>query len=330
MILENFKPFKGHHCETTATGSLLNQIGIELSEPMLFGVGEGLGFGYFYFKSMPHPFIGGRLRQGEITTNICTNLNLTLNIEETTSIKKAWKNVEYAINRGKVVGLQLDCYYLDYFSNKIHFAGHFVAMYGYDEHSAYLIDTVPQGTLSKTTLKGLELARNAKGSMSAKNKSYTIEKTDTTTAIEKVLKVAICNNASAFLNPPITNLGYKGILKASKEIKRWFETSANRKEEFQSTALLMEKGGTGGALFRNMYRDFLYQSYTILRIDELKEGGDEFREIALNWSEVARLLSEAGEKDDAAYINQASEIMAALSEQEKHSMSKLREVCQPS
>jgi hypothetical protein len=41
MKIDNFKPFKGQHCETTATGSLLNQIGLELSEPMLFGIGEG-------------------------------------------------------------------------------------------------------------------------------------------------------------------------------------------------------------------------------------------------------------------------------------------------
>jgi hypothetical protein len=46
MTIEDFKPFKGQHCETTATGSLLNQIGIELSEPMLFGIGEGLAI-YF-------------------------------------------------------------------------------------------------------------------------------------------------------------------------------------------------------------------------------------------------------------------------------------------
>lgn len=38
------KTFKGMHCETTATGVLLNQIGIELTEPMLFGLGEGLDF----------------------------------------------------------------------------------------------------------------------------------------------------------------------------------------------------------------------------------------------------------------------------------------------
>jgi hypothetical protein len=28
MIIKDFKPFVGQHCETTATGSLLNQIGI--------------------------------------------------------------------------------------------------------------------------------------------------------------------------------------------------------------------------------------------------------------------------------------------------------------
>jgi len=34
---------------------------------------------------------------------------------------------------------------LDYFTNKIHFAGHYVAMYGYDETFAYLVDTKQQG-----------------------------------------------------------------------------------------------------------------------------------------------------------------------------------------
>jgi hypothetical protein len=42
MIVENFKPFIGQHCETKATGSLLQHLGIRLSEPMLFGLGEGL------------------------------------------------------------------------------------------------------------------------------------------------------------------------------------------------------------------------------------------------------------------------------------------------
>lgn len=42
MIIENFRPFEGENCESTTVGNLLKNNGIELSEPMLFGIGEGL------------------------------------------------------------------------------------------------------------------------------------------------------------------------------------------------------------------------------------------------------------------------------------------------
>lgn len=46
MIIENFNPFYGKHCETTVVGNLLQHCGLMLSEPMLFGIGEGLSFIY--------------------------------------------------------------------------------------------------------------------------------------------------------------------------------------------------------------------------------------------------------------------------------------------
>ena len=59
MKIEPIKPFNGQHCETTATGTLLLQLGIEMSEPMLFGIGEGLGYIFWNMKTMGLPFIGG-------------------------------------------------------------------------------------------------------------------------------------------------------------------------------------------------------------------------------------------------------------------------------
>jgi hypothetical protein len=176
MIIDNFKPFKGQHCETTATGSLLNQLGLELSEPILFGIGEGLSYIFWNMKIMDFPFIGGRVKPDVLTENICRNLNLELNVNETSSIKRAWENIENPLSRGKAVGIKLDSYYLEYFTSKIHFAGHYVAMYGYDKQFAYLVDTEQQGGQVKTSLKNLELARNEKGPMSSRNKSYTIDK----------------------------------------------------------------------------------------------------------------------------------------------------------
>ena len=325
MIIENFKPFLGQHCETTATGSLLKQIGIELSEPMLFGIGEGLGFLFWRMKIMDFPFIGGRVKTDKLTENICRNLNLELEVKETSSIKKAWKNIEEPLMNKKAVGLKLDCYHLDYFTNKIHFAGHYATIYGFDEKFAYLNDTDQQGCEVKATLKNLELARNEKGPMSSRNLSFTIEQTEKLPDLKPVIKKAINNNANDFLNPPIKNLGYKGIEKTATEIKNWFKESKDIKSEFQTSAMLMERAGTGGALFRNIYRDFLKEAFKLTGIEELNIGYQEYKEHAKKWTEISDLFLKIGETKDGKYVNKASEILVQLSKDEKQTMEKLKE-----
>jgi hypothetical protein len=324
MKIKEFNPFVGQHCETTATGSLLNQLGIELSEPMLFGLGEGLSFIYWNMKFMDFPFIGGRVKPLALSKSLAKNLNLNLEIKETNSIKKAWRNVAENIKNGKAVGLQLDCYHLDYFTNKIHFAGHFVAMYGYDDEFSYLNDTKQQGGMVQTSLDNLEKARNEKGPMSAKNLMYALTKNDKDFDIKKNIETAISNNVNEYLNPPIKNIGYKGILKTSVEIKKWFENSKNIEYEFSTTAMLMEKAGTGGALFRNMYRDFLKESYEITGNKSYEKAYLAFVEIAVLWTEVSQLFDKASQTKDIEHINKASDILVKLSDMEYSAMTLLR------
>ncbi|MFC0877130.1 BtrH N-terminal domain-containing protein [Saccharicrinis sp. FJH2] len=324
MIIQNFKTFNGQHCETTATGSLLYQLGIELSEPMLFGIGEGLGYIFWNMKIMDFPFIGGRIKPDVLTENICRNLNLHLDVKETSSIKKAWDNVKCHLDTGKAVGLKLDCYHLDYFTNKIHFAGHYASIYGYDDKLAYLNDTNQQGRDARTTLENLKLARNERGPMSSRNRSYTITKNGELPDLKKVIKRAILNNATDFLNPPIQNIGYKGILKTSSEIKKWFKDSENSEKDFKTSASLMERGGTGGSLFRNMYRDFLKESSMILESKELKEASENYEEIAILWKQVADLFEKIGDTKNIIYVNQASDILIELSEKERITMETLK------
>lgn len=323
MIIKNFKAFNGQHCETTATGNLLKQLGIELSEPMLFGIGEGLGYLFWKMKTLDFPFIGGRIKTDTLTENICRNLQLELSVKETSSIKKAWQNVEASIGEGKVVGLKLDCYHLDYFSSKFHFAGHYATIYGYDKTDAFLIDTDQQGHLVKTSLSNLALARNEKGPMSSRNRSYTIHKTDKKFNLGEQVKIAIQNNAQHYLNPPIKNIGYKGIEKTAAEIKKWFKNSKNIKGEFQTSAMLMKRAGTGGALFRNLYRDFLLEASEILKQRQIKEAYREFSKIASHWTELSELFIEIGETQDSKFLNQASHLLLNIAKQEKTSMSKL-------
>ncbi|WP_367914525.1 BtrH N-terminal domain-containing protein [Leadbetterella sp. DM7] len=320
MKVESLKPFDGQHCETTATGTLLRQLGIELSEPMLFGLGQGLGFIFWNMKTMDFPFIGGRVKTDLLTQNIAKNLNLELTVKETSSKQKAWEGVKELIDNGQVVGLKLDCYHLEYFSNPFHFAGHYAAIYGYDNDNAFLVDTRQQGGQVKTSLNSLALARSEKGPMSSKNLYYTLRQTDKNFNLKKAILTAIKNNATEYLSPPITNIGYKGILKTSSEIIKWFNNSGNIEREFKQSANIMEKAGTGGALFRNLYRDFLKESYDLLQLDELKTGHENFSEIAKLWTNVADLFIKVSETKDFNYIQQASDILKTISDKEKKTM----------
>lgn len=316
----DIKPFIGQHCESTATGTLLNQLGIELSEPMLFGLGEGLGFVLWNMKTMNMPFIGGRIKPDLLTQNIAKNLGLKLEVKETSSKDKAWKSVKGLLDRGKAVGLKLDCYHLEYFTNPIHFAGHYVAIIGYDDKDAFLVDTAQQGGEVITSLKSLEQARSEKGSMSSKNLFYTIEKGKELIPLKEAIMKAIHSNAVTYLNPAIKNLAYKGIYKTSDEILKWFNNSKSIEEDFKMTAMLMERAGTGGAIFRNLYRDFLEEAYTITNNYNIKTAYLDFIEIAKNWETIIAIFKKISDTKDRYSILEASEMMKKISVQEKEAM----------
>src|ERR1035437_4251025 len=290
---------------------------------MLFGLGEGLGFIFWNMKTMDMPFIGGRIKPDALTENIARNLNLELTVKETASKEKAWDSVKQLIDNGQAVGLKLDCFHLEYFSRPFHFAGHYTALYGYDTENAFLVDTKQQGGRVKTSLKSLALARAEKGPMSSKNLYYTLCKTNKKFDLETAILTAIRNNATEYINPPITNIGYKGILKTSSEIIKWFKTSKDIENDFTTTAMLMEKAGTGGALFRNLYRDFLKESYDLLKLDKLKAGYEAFVEIATLWSTVSELFEKTGQTKNIQYTQQASETLKAISNKEKSAMEML-------
>ncbi|MFJ2598417.1 BtrH N-terminal domain-containing protein [Streptomyces erythrochromogenes] len=311
------------HCETTALGMLLRHEGLDLSEPMLFGLGSGLSFIYWDSKSMGFPFLGGRVKPFELTRNLTAVLGLDLLVEETTSPRKAWQNVAAPIDAGRPVGLQLDSYHLDYFSTRVHFGGHVVAMYGYDEQDAYLQDTDPQGGAVSTSLASLARARAERGPMTAKNRSFTVTAPIGLTPPQDRIIPAIKTCADAFLHPPIANLGHRGIAKAAEQVPKWLQRSDNPREDLPQAAVLMERAGTGGALFRNLYRDFLAECAQLIDNNHLRTGHTLYTEAAIFWTEVAALIAAAGTSGDANRLAQAGSVLSELARIEHSAMQAL-------
>ncbi len=317
MIIENFTPFYGKHCETTAVGNLLQHCGLTLSEPMLFGIGEGLSFIYWDSKQMGFPFLGGRCKQDVLTENIARRLNVKLEAKETASKAKAWEFVKSNIDKGIPVGLKLDMYYLEYFEDNIHFAGHYVAMYGYDEEFGYLVDGNAQ---VKSSLVSIAEARNYKGPMSSPNRAFTIAAADKQPDMKSVIACAINQNAEQYLNPPIQNISFKGIRKTANAIIKWLDKPGMTPQLIVQAGRLMDEGGTGGSLFRNMYRDFLKECDDLYPDMGLHEAYLKFAKIAPMWRGVSQLICSAGENSNVQQLKEASQILLDISSLEEEAM----------
>lgn len=321
VAVSGFKPFVGHHCETVATGSLLGAVDIHLSEPMLFGLGEGLGFIFIKLSSLPLPFVGGRARPFALTTALCKNLGLNLVERETASKAKAWATLEQSLLQGQPVGLQLDCYFLEYFSKPIHFAAHFVAAHGFDERDVFLVDTAQQGSMQRATRPGVEAARFAKGPMAAKARSWTITAPKRPPEFEKAIRKAIRTNARDYLSPGFKGASYLGIRKLAASLPDWLDIAKDPAGDLALAGLLMEKAGTGGSLFRNFFRDFLLEAREHLGAKpELKRAHQLFAESAAEWAAVAALIESAGRTAEAAHLQTASKRCQRIADIEVEAM----------
>jgi len=294
-IIEGFKHYPGVHCESTALRDVFAYHGIELSEPMVFGLGEGLSFIYWKSKQMPFPFVGGRTR--DLTGNLCRNLNIERHDHFSTSFRRSWNEIRNLVDSDLPVFLMLDMYYLEYFEVPEHFGGHCAVLVGYDDENVYLADTYFE-SIQKTSLKSFELARTSKHKpFPPKNHYVTFEFPRCLPDLDHVIVKSIRKTAEEMLNPPIRSLGVKGIKKFSQEIMKFpsyprFTVDLQTMSVFRYLYIYFEEAGTGGSCFRNLYRDFLEESLKYVDNDNLIRGHREYQRIAAVWSEIAQSLLE--------------------------------------
>lgn len=322
-VIDGYEPFVGQHCETSTTGNLLGAAGLELSEPMLYGMGEGLSYGVLVFKSMGAPFIGGRPRPEALTRTLAKHLGLEVGYRQTRSKKRAWDNVASFIDAGQPVAVKLNMRFLDYVNSEVDFAGHYVAMYGYDADTVFVVDTDQQGGPQVTGRHSFEAGRLWKGSMSSNAMTWTINGASTDIDWPRVLQGAISANMRDYLHPPIANFGAKGIRKTAELITGWYGNYAA--EDLAHIGLLMERGGTGGGLFRYMYADFLRGAASHLDDDRLLHLADRFDAAGRLWTEIAGHI-EGCAAGGAGRLEAAADLLLEVADSEEAAVSELADV----
>jgi len=304
-----------------------------VSEDMLLGVGAGVGFIYWHQKGM-HPFMGGRGNPKPSIEEIAgRRTGVVIDPHSSSSGRKARKTLLDMLEAGQPVMIQCDMGFLPYFDlggSEYHFGGHVVVACGYDPAAEQVLVADRDG-LHPVSMEDLEKARGSTYKpFPPKNKWYSFDFSGKRQPTADELRQAIVEQAQPMLEPPISNIGVKGIRKAAKMVPKWpdsLDAEELRWTLFNAYIFISPVGGTGGGTFRYMFSRFLREAAEIIEEPRLEETADEFRRIGDNWEELGEWYRQASEAPDpASLLGECVAPLNALADQEQAAWGRLREI----
>ena len=370
-LIKNFVHRVGHHCESSSMRDLFEYYGFPMSEAMAFGLDGTLGFGFFdttnsvsFIPESNIPFfLGGK--QGTIEPNslACRLLGMTLRKQSFTSADNAWEESKKLIDQDIPLILEVDLGYLPYFEGEgeIHFGGHAITLAGYDEGNriAYVGDTEFDG-FQKVTIEQLKKCRSSEYGpkfMRPNNTQFSMKRRPDGKhpPLAAAVKVAIQKVVNNMLRPSVNNNGVQGLKLFASSISNWEEKLKGEAEDpegkiisrsrlmFELLFGYIETWGTGGASFRNLYKEYLEE---LLTHPDLKEGpkawiADEFKilgdcipiitDSAKCWTLFAETLNNAANqhKDDCLNyvdLNELQEIALNILSKEENVFKNLSKI----
>lgn len=288
-----FEHLQAAHCENGVTSNLLKNSGVNITEPLAFGIGSGLFYIYIPFLKVNNaPAIAFRTMPGNIFKRTCKSLGIPVVRKKFSSEKEAERFLIDCLNANQPVGCQVGVYYLSYFPKqyRFHFNAHNLIVYGKEGDNFLISDPVME---TVTTLSSFELARVrfAKGAFAPRGQLYYPKehKPVTEEEIKKAIVTGIKRNVRDMLYIPGNIAGIKGIRYTGRKIKTWRDKLGLEKAGLYLAQLvrMQEEIGTGGGGFRYIYAAFLQQAQVFHPSTPLMEVSNTFTQAGDLWRNAA-------------------------------------------
>ncbi|MDP4281176.1 MAG: BtrH N-terminal domain-containing protein [Bacteroidota bacterium] len=289
-IILNYTHRQAGHCESGATSNLFNFYGYDVSEPMAFGIGNGLYFSYIPFLKLQFaPMISFRNFPNTVFHRSMKHLGVDAQvIKSFKTPKESMDALDRNLEKGIPTGCQVGCYNLTFFppEYRMHYNMHNLVVFGKEDNLYHISDTVME-TPQVLTWEDLARVRFAKGAFAPKGKMYWINHINGELNFKPAVKMGIQRTVHDMIKIPFWLIGAKGIHAMARDLKRWPGRYGNEKTSFYLGQILRmaEDFGTGGAGFRYIYGAFLKESGNLFINDELLEAADMMGKTANRWRE---------------------------------------------
>jgi hypothetical protein len=330
MSTLHFSHSQHAHCESGVTANLLRHQGINISEPMAFGIGAGIFFAHIPFlKVSGTPGTTFRTWPGAIFKRVTQRLHIDIHTQKFSTPEKAMQALDDVLAAGKPAGMLSSVYYLPYLPEafRFHFNAHNLVVYG-KEGNEYLVSDPVVETTTRIAPEDLAKARFAKGTPEPKGFMYYIKSAPSQVQYEKAIQAGIKQTCFFMLSPPLPWFGNKAIGLLAKKITKYPQKLTPRKASLYlgNVIRMQEEIGTGGAGFRFLYAAFLQEAGQLLQRDDLQQYAKELTAIGDDWRNfaysAARLMKDR--KNDLVSFDELGDMLRAVGDKEKQFFHKLQ------
>ena len=290
------------HCETGTVTALLNHHGLNISEPMVFGIASGIFFAYIKTPSMDFPMFAVRSMPGNVRTKFSERTGVKFITKNYRNPEKAEKELNDLLDKNQPVAVQVDFFYMNYFPawHRIHVNMHFVTVIGREGDKYFISDSYhPQ--IAEVDRETLTKGRFAGGDMAPKGFMFYPVNVPEKIDLEKAIKDGIKGATKNMLKIPLPFIGVRGIRRFADKIVDWPKYS--RDEDFFTDkvfriTIFLEDQGTGGGGFRFLYASFLQEAAKVLDNPRLVEMSKEMMKIGDGWREVSLASAKIAKQRD--------------------------------
>ena len=318
------------HCENGAISTLLRYYGIELSEPMIFGLARGLFFVHLPFIKMSGmPVTAFRTFPGVFFKRITKLLGIKTATRRFLTQEQAMKALDHVlIDQKTPVGCVVGMFDLPYLppEYRFRFNGHNICIIGKDEktnHYCVLDSNATQKvTISREDLMKVRFATG--GTYPLLGQMYWIKSVPEQLPDLKALVLKSIRKTCWFMvsQPDFIHIaGANGILYLSRRIRNWEKTMGARRAKLNLAQVIrmLEEIGTGGAGFRFIYGAFLQEAAEKTGLTFLNDYSVRITEIGDLWREFAYKASRIIKKraDENYTYDDLADLLQVIGDKEK-------------
>jgi hypothetical protein len=315
MKVEGYRHAPGIHCGSTAIKNIVSFLGGDFPEEILFGLGEGLSFIYVPRQDVP-PYIAIHGRSLDLEEVAALRLGLDYTERMEMDPEEAWRKCRESLDRGHPVLINTDIRHLDYFGSTTHFSGHRVVLAGYDGDVALLSDSeFPE--VQQVPLESLKVSRaSAVPPFQMGNCMAVLTGRPDLPGADGYVE-ALVNCSLKMIFPGDTHTGLAGIMRAAFEMPGWYKESKTPDFVARFAYQVIEKRGTGGGFFRNLFRKFLIGISH--EVPQLKSCGliEDMGSLGRSWTSFALYMKRVSEECTQAGFVEGRERLLCLLEYEE-------------